>query len=305
MQRRRDLKNNLNTAGFISGYRGSPLGGFDQTLWKTERFLKENRVTFTPGINEDLGATAVWGSQQLPLFKGARVQGVFAMWYGKGPGVDRSGDALKHANAAGTSRYGGVLALAGDDHACKSSTLPHQSEYAFMDASIPILVPSNVQDILDLGLYGWALSRYSGCWVGFKVIADTVDTSASVTVSPDRAKIILPEDFLIPEEGLNIRWPDPPLEQEKRLRLHKLSAAKAFVKVNNLDRIIFQGKKARLGLITVGKTFHDTRQALEDLGLSEKEATDLGVSLYKVGMSWPLEATRLKEFALGLQEIIV
>jgi len=305
MQRRRDLSENLNTAGFISGYRGSPLGGFDQTLWKAEKFLEQNQITFTPGINEDLGATAVWGSQQLPLFRGARVQGVFSMWYGKGPGVDRSGDAFKHANAAGSSRYGGVLAIAGDDHACKSSTLPHQSEYAFMDASIPILVPSNVQDILDLGLYGWALSRYSGCWVGFKVIADTVDTSASVTVSPQRAQIILPEDFYMPDDGLNIRWPDAPLEQEKRLRLYKLEAAKAFVRTNKLDKIIFRGQRPRLGLITVGKTFHDTRQALEDLGLGEEEAADLGISLYKVGMSWPLEPTRLKEFAQGLEKILV
>lgn len=305
MQRRRDLSQNLNTAGFISGYRGSPLGGFDQTLWKTEKFLTENQITFIPGINEDLGATAVWGSQQTSLFKGAQVQGVFSMWYGKGPGVDRCGDVFKHANAAGTSHYGGVLAIAGDDHACKSSTLPHQSEYAFMDASIPILVPSNVQDILDLGLYGWAMSRYSGCWVCFKVIADTVDTSASVVVSPQRAQIILPEDFQMPERGLNIRWPDAPLEQEKRLRLYKLNAAKAFARANHIDKVIFQGKTPRLGLVTVGKTFHDTRQALEDLGLSEKEAADLGIALYKVGMSWPLEPSALKEFAEGLQEILV
>lgn len=305
MQRKRDLSQNLNTAGFISGYRGSPLGGFDQTLWKAEKFLEENQVTFIPGINEDLGATAVWGSQQTPLFKGARVQGVFSMWYGKGPGVDRCGDVFKHGNAAGTSPYGGVLALAGDDHACKSSTLPHQSEYAFMDASIPILVPSNVQDILDLGLYGWAMSRYSGCWVGFKVIADTVDTSASVTISPSRAQIILPEDFHMPDGGLNIRWPDAPLEQEKRLRLYKINAAKAFARTNQIDKIIFRGETPRLGLITVGKTFHDTRQAFEDLGLSEEEAAELGIALYKVGMSWPLEPTRLKEFATGLQEILV
>ncbi|MBA3813945.1 MAG: indolepyruvate ferredoxin oxidoreductase family protein [Alphaproteobacteria bacterium] len=305
MQRKRDVSEHLNTAGFISGYRGSPLGGLDQTLWKAEKFLADNQITFIPGINEDLGATAVWGSQQLPLFKGAQVQGVFSMWYGKGPGVDRCGDAFKHANAAGSSLYGGVLAIAGDDHACKSSTLPHQSEYAFMDASIPVLVPSNVQDILDLGLYGWAMSRYSGCWVGFKVIADTLDTSAAVTVSPRRAHIILPEDFHPVEGGLNIRWPDAPLEQEKRLRLHKLNAAKAFVKANNLDKIIFRGNAPRLGLVTVGKTFHDTRQALEDLGLSEAEAADLGIALYKVGMSWPLEPTRLKEFACGLEEILV
>ncbi|MBY0500863.1 MAG: indolepyruvate ferredoxin oxidoreductase family protein [Alphaproteobacteria bacterium] len=305
MQRWRDLANGLNTAGFISGYRGSPLGGFDQTLWKAQHFLDANQITFSPGINEDLGATAVWGSQQLPLFKGARVQGVFSMWYGKGPGVDRSGDALKHANYAGTSRYGGVLALAGDDHGCKSSTLPHQSEYSFMDASIPILVPSNVQDILDLGLYGWALSRYSGCWVCFKVIADTVDTSASVTISPNRAQILLPSNFNLPENGLNIRWPDAPLEQERRLRLYKLEAARAFVKSNQLDKTLIRGNKPRLGLVTCGKTFHDTRQALEDLGLSESEAADLGITLYKVAMSWPLEPSGLKAFAEGLEEILV
>lgn len=305
MQRQRDLAQGLNTAGFISGYRGSPLGGFDQTLWKAQKFLEAHHITFTPGINEDLGATAVWGSQQLPLFKGARVQGVFSMWYGKGPGVDRSGDAFKHANAAGTSLYGGVLALAGDDHACKSSTLPHQSEYAFIDASIPVLVPSNVQDILDLGLYGWALSRYSGCWVAFKVIADTVDTSASVTVSPKRAHILLPEDFQMPEGGVNIRWPDPPLEQEKRLRLYKLEAAQAFVRANHLDYTLFRGRTPRLGLVTCGKTFHDARQALKDLGLSEPEAAERGVTLYKVAMNWPLEPEGLKAFAEGLEEILV
>ncbi len=305
MQRLRDQANDLNTAGFISGYRGSPLGGFDQTLWKAQKHLDESNIVFTPGINEDLGATAVWGSQQSGLFKGSTVQGIFSMWYGKGPGVDRCGDVFKHANAAGSSQYGGVLALAGDDHACKSSTLPHQSEYAFIAASIPVLVPSNVQDILDLGLYGWALSRYSGCWVAFKVIADTVDTSASVQVSPKRAQIILPADFKMPEGGLNIRWPDAPLEQEKRQRLYKLNAAQAFVRANNLDKTIFRGKKPRLGLITVGKTFHDVRQSLEDLGLSEAEAADLGITLYKVAMSWPLEPTALKAFAEGLEEILV
>lgn len=305
MQRRRDLEQGLNTAGFISGYRGSPLGGLDQTLWKAQKFLDTNQITFTPGINEDLGATAVWGSQQLPIFKGARVQGVFSMWYGKGPGVDRCGDVFKHANAAGTSPFGGVLALAGDDHACKSSTLPHQSEYAFMDASIPILVPSNVQDILDLGLYGWALSRYSGCWVAFKVIADTVDTSASVTVSPTRAQIILPEDYQLPDGGLNIRWPDTPLEQEQRLRLYKLKAAQTFVRINRLDKTVLRGHKPRLGIVTCGKTFHDVRQALEDLGLKETEAAELGITLYKVGMSWPLEPLNLLEFSQDLEEILI
>ncbi len=219
--------------------------------------------------------------------------------------MDRSGDVLRHANMAGSSQYGGVLALAGDDHACKSSTLPHQTEFAFMDASIPILVPSNVQDILDLGLYGWALSRYSGCWVCFKVISDTVDTFASVLVSPKRSPILLPDDFKMPEDGLNIRWPDGHNDQEKRLRLYKLEAAKAFAKANHLDKTLFKTRKARFGIITCGKTFHDARQALEDLGLKETEAAEMGIALYKVGMSWPLEPSGIREFAEGLQEVIV
>ncbi|MEB3701389.1 indolepyruvate ferredoxin oxidoreductase [Candidatus Bealeia paramacronuclearis] len=305
LQRAYDLKQGLNTAGFISGYRGSPLGGYDQALWRAKDFLKESHIEFIPGINEDLGATAVWGSQQTPLFPGCRYQGVFGIWYGKGPGVDRTGDVFKHANAAGTSQFGGVLALAGDDHSCKSSTLPHQSEYAFMDASIPNLVPSNVQDILDLGLYGWALSRYSGCWVGFKVIADTIDTSASVEVTPDRIQIITPSDFLIPEGGLNIRWPDAPLEQEKRLRLYKLEAAKAFVRANGLDKHILKNKKPRFGIITCGKSYHDVQQALEDLGLSGKDCSEAGIDLYKVAMNWPLEPKGILEFSKGLEEVFV
>src|SRR5258708_33383173 len=217
MQRARDLAAGLNTACFISGYRGSPLGGFDQALWSAKRFLEKSHIKFQPGVNEDLGATSVWGSQQVGLFPGAKYGGVFAMWYGKGPGVDRSGDVFKHGNAAGTAAHGGVLLLAGDDHASKSSTLPHQSEYAFIDASIPVLNPSGVQDILDLGLYGWALSRYSGCWVALKALADTMDSSASVLVDPHGVEIVIPPDFELPPAGINIRWPDPPLAQEQRL----------------------------------------------------------------------------------------
>lgn len=305
MQYRRDQADGLNTAGFISGYRGSPLGGFDQHLWSAKEFLDAHKITFVPGINEDLGATAVWGSQQTPLFQGSRVQGVFGIWYGKGPGVDRTGDVFKHANFAGSSEFGGVLALAGDDHSCKSSTLPHQSEFAAMDASMPVLVPSNVQDILDLGLYGWAMSRYSGCWITFKVIADTIDTSASVDVDPNRIKITYPSDFEIPEGGLNIRWPDPHLEQERRLRNYKLKAAQAFVRANNLDKTIIKAKKTRLGIVTCGKSYHDVLQALEDLGISETDCKELGISLYKVAMSWPLEPQGLLEFAKGAEEIFV
>src|SRR5438552_6487901 len=247
MQRVRDAASGLNTACCISGYRGSPLGGFDQALWSARKFLDKNHIRFQPGVNEDLGATAVWGSQQVNMFPGAKYDGVFAMWYGKGPGVDRSGDVFKHGNAAGTSPHGGVLLLAGDDHACKSSTLPHQSEYAFMDACIPVLNPSGVQDILDFGLYGWAMSRYSGCWIALKTIAETVDSSASVFVDPQRVALVMPDDFAMPEGGLNIRWPDAPLEQEFRLHKYKLYAALAFARANKLDRIVLDSPKPRIG----------------------------------------------------------
>ena len=305
MQRQRDLAEGLNTACFISGYRGSPLGGLDQTLWSAKKFLKEDHVHFVPGLNEDLAATAVWGSQQVNMFEGAKYDGVFAMWYGKGPGVDRSGDALKHANAAGTSQHGGVLLLAGDDHACKSSTLPHQSEYAFMDASIPVLNPSSVQEILDFGLIGWAMSRYSGCWIAMKTIAETVDSSASVHVAPDRVRITEPEDFEMPPGGLGIRWPDPPLEQEYRLHRHKLYAALAFARANKLDKVVIDSPNPRFGIVTTGKSYLDVRQALEDLGIDEAYAAQIGIRVYKVAMSWPLEREGIRQFAEGLEEILV
>jgi indolepyruvate ferredoxin oxidoreductase len=305
MQRQRDAAAGLNTAGFISGYRGSPLGGLDQQLWSARRFLDRAQVRFQPGLNEDLAATAVWGSQQVGLWPGVRYDGVFSMWYGKGPGVDRSGDVFKHANAAGTSRHGGVLVLAGDDHAAKSSTLPHQSEYAFMDACIPVLNPSGVQEILDYGLVGWALSRYSGCWIAMKTIAETVDTSASVDIDPARVELVTPDDFEIPPDGLNIRWPDKPLEQEFRLHRHKLYAALAYARANKLDRVVMDSPKARFGIVTTGKSYLDVRQALEDLGIDEAEAAEIGIRLYKVGMSWPLERDGVRHFAEGLEEILV
>jgi indolepyruvate ferredoxin oxidoreductase len=305
MQRRRDLAAGLNTGGFISGYRGSPLGGLDQNLWQAKQFLERHHIRFVPGLNEDLAATSVWGSQQLGLFPGARYDGVFAMWYGKGPGVDRSGDVFKHANAAGSARHGGVLVLAGDDHACKSSTLPHQSEYAFMDAQIPVLNPSGVQEILDYGLIGWAMSRWSGCWIAMKTIAETVDSSASVSVGPDRVRILLPEGFEMPPGGLNIRQPDKPLDQEYRLMRYKLYAALAFGRANQLDRVVIDSPKPRFGIVTTGKSYLDVRQALEDLGIDEAYAGEIGIRVYKVGMSWPLEREGIRHFAEGLEEILV
>lgn len=305
VQKRLDMQQGLNTSGFISGYRGSPLGGFDQALWKATKHLNAHHIKFQPGINEDLGATAVWGSQQVHLSPGNQVNGVFAMWYGKGPGVDRTGDVLKHANFAGSSQFGGVLALAGDDHACKSSTLPHQSEYAFIDAFIPVIHPATIQDIIDLGIYGWALSRFSGLWVGFKMISDTVDTAASVAIDLDRYQIKLPEDFILPPGGLHLRWPDPPIDQERRVHDYKIKAVPAFVKANNLNKAVWNPSPARIGFIAVGKGYLELRQALEDLGITEKEAGTLGLKLFKVVVSWPLEASGILDFCEGLDEVIV
>ncbi len=305
MQRQRDAAAGLNTAAFISGYRGSPLGGLDQSLWSAKRFLAQNHIRFQPGVNEDLAATAVWGSQQVGMFPGAKYDGVFAMWYGKGPGVDRSGDVFKHGNAAGSAPNGGVLLLAGDDHACKSSTLPHQSEYSFMDASIPVLNPAGVQDILDYGLYGWAMSRYSGCWIALKTIAETIDSSASVVIDPARVALQFPSDFEMPAGGLNIRWPDKPMDQEFRLHKWKLYAALAFARANKLDKIVLDSPKARIGIVTTGKSYLDVRQAFDDLGIDEAHAAEIGIRLYKVGMSWPLEREGIRHFAEGLEEILV
>jgi indolepyruvate ferredoxin oxidoreductase len=305
MQRQRDLKAGLNTGGFISGYRGSPLGMYDNALWGAKRYLKENNIHFQPGLNEDLAATAVWGSQQTNLFPSATVDGVFAIWYGKGPGVDRSMDVLKHGNAAGTSPHGGVIALAGDDHGCQSSTLPHQSEQVFAAAMIPVVNPATVQEYLDFGILGFALSRYSGCWIGFKAISETVESGASVWVDPERTQIMMPTDFQLPPGGLGIRNPDPPLEQERRLHGPKMAAVQAFVRANGFDCTVIDPPRARIGIMTTGKAYLDTRQALEDLSIDDERAHALGIRLYKVGLTWPLEPQGARRFAEGLDEVIV
>ncbi len=305
MQRLRDDRVGLKTGGFISGYRGSPLGGFDMELWRARKHLDAAGVKFTPGINEDLGATMVWGTQQTNLFPGAKVQGVYSMWYGKGPGVDRCGDVFKHGNAAGTSKHGGVLALAADDHACRSSTLPHGSEGEFVSALMPILNPAGVQDILDMGLIGWAMSRFTGRWVGFKTIAETVESSASVEVDPFAIEIVTPADFELPPAGLNIRWPDPPLDQEMRLHQYAVRAAQAFARANRIDRVVMDSPNARLGIVTTGKSYLDVLQALEYLGLDARACADIGVRVYKIGMTWPLEPAGIRAFARGLEDILV
>ncbi|MBC7623345.1 MAG: indolepyruvate ferredoxin oxidoreductase family protein [Aeromicrobium sp.] len=305
IQRQRDLAAGLNTAGFISGYRGSPLGAYDQALWKAEKFLKEKHIFFTPGVNEELAATAVWGSQQVGLFAGAKYDGVFGIWYGKGPGVDRCGDVFKHANAAGTSKYGGVLLIAGDDHACKSSTLPHQSEHAFDAAMIPVLYPTGVADIIELGLHGFAMSRYSGCYVALKCVSDTVDAAASVNLDIDSPRVVLPEDIDLSAGGVHIRWPDVPLEQELRLQHDKIYAALAYARVNKLNRVTIDSSEPKLGIIASGKSYLDTMQALEDLGIDARHAAEIGLRVMKVAMPWPLEPTAVREFASGLDEVLV
>src|SRR5690554_27138 len=279
-QRELDRRAGWSTAGYVSGYRGSPLGGLDRELWRAKRWLEPADIRFEPGLNEDLAATSIWGTQQTGLFPGARHDGVFALWYGKGPGVDRSGDAFKHGNAAGTSRRGGVLVAAGDDHTCKSSSLPHQSEYAFVDAMMPVLNPSDVQEIIEYGLLGIELSRFSGCWVGLKITQETADATQTITLEPDR--VIVRPEFEMPPGGLNIRWPDPPNDQEYRLQRFKLPAALAFAEANKLNRTVIDSRVPRLGIVTTGKAHLDVLQALEDLGLDRARAADVGLKVFKV-----------------------
>ena len=305
LQRERDRRAGLNTAGFVSGYRGSPLGGLDQALWRAQKHLDQHHIKFQPGVNEDLAATAIWGTQQVNMFPGAKYDGVYSMWYGKGPGVDRCGDVFKHANAAGTAKHGGVLVLAGDDHAAKSSTLPHQSEHIFKACLIPVLNPSSVQDYLDFGVHGIAMSRFSGCWIAFKCVTDVVESGASVVIDPQRITAKIPDDFVLPPGGLNIRWPDAILEQEARILDYKVYAALAYARANGLDRIVWDSPRARFGIVTTGKSFGDVMQALADLGITQETAKHIGLRIYKVGMSWPLEPLGARRFAEGLEEILV
>ena len=305
LQREVDRRAGLNTAGFITGYRGSPLGTVDQTAEKAKKYLDAHQVKFHPGMNEDLAATSVWGTQQVNLFPGAQHDGVFSLWYGKGPGVDRCGDVFKHANMAGTSQHGGVLVIAGDDHAAKSSTTAHQSEHILKACGIPVLYPSSVQEYLDYGLHGWAMSRYTGLWVAMKCVTDLVESGMSVMIDPDRVQIQLPQDFALPSDGLNIRQPDTVLAQEARMNNYKWYAALAYARVNKLNQIVWDSPHAKIGIITAGKSYLDTRQALDDLGIDEQVARDIGIRLYKVGMTWPLEAEGVREFAQGLEEILV
>ncbi len=307
LQRRRDRAAGLNTAGFISGYRGSPLGGYDLALWSAKKHLDAHDIVFQPGINEDLAATAVWGSQQVGLLPGARHDGVFGLWYGKGPGVDRSADVLKHASYAGTPALGGAIALCGDDHGARSSTLAHQSDLALIHFGMPVLNPSTVEELVSFGLSAWAISRYSGCWMGMKALTDTVEGGASIPADMDTLPFVLPTDFEMPPGGLNLRARQgSALDIEARHFEQRHPAAQAWVRANNLDRVAWgSARRNRLGLVSTGKAYLDVIEALRGLGLDEARCTSLGIAVYKVGMVWPLEPQRLRAFAGTCDEIFV
>jgi indolepyruvate ferredoxin oxidoreductase len=304
-QIRRDRAAGLNTAGFISGYRGSPLGGYDQQLFAARKHLDQYNIKFQPGVNEDLAATAVWGSQQLNLSPGAKHDGVVGIWYGKGPGVDRCGDVFRHGNAAGSAKNGGVLVLAGDDHGAKSSTVPHQSDHAFISALMPYLYPSSIHEMIEMGLLGIAMSRYSGCWVGMKVITETVETTAEIDLTDEMTPFVIPTDFEMPEGGLNLRWPDDRFAQDRRLQDYKGFAAIAFARANKVNRVTMDSPNARYGIMASGKSYEDIRQALRELGVTPEVAAKIGLRLYKIGMPWPLEPQGVREFAVGLEEIFI
>jgi indolepyruvate ferredoxin oxidoreductase len=307
LQRQRDALVGKNTAGFISGYRGSPLGGYDQALWKAKKYLAAQNIVFQPGVNEELAATALWGTQQLGFAPPGsnKFDGVFGIWYGKGPGVDRCSDVFKHANMAGTTPWGGVIAVAGDDHVAKSSTAAHQSDHIFKACGLPVFFPANVQEILDMGLHAFAMSRYSGVWAGMKTIQEIVESSSTAVIDPERVQIQLPADFTMPPGGVHIRWPDVALDQEARLFDTKWYAALAYIRANRLNYNVIAGPNDRFGLIASGKAYNDTRQALLDLGLDDDTCRRIGIRLHKVGVVWPLEAQGTREFAQGLREILV
>ncbi len=303
-QRLRDAAAGLKTGGYISGYRGSPLGRYDLELGAAADALTEQGVVFRAGVNEDLAATALWGTQYVGVFPGARVDGVFGIWYGKGPGVDRSGDPMRHANLAGTGPNGGVLALAGDDHGAKSSTVANYSDSMFVATGIPVLYPSNTQELLDYGLHGIAMSRFSGCWTAMKVVTDVVEGGGSVLVDPEEPRIVIPENATAPVGGRNIRRYDPPLVLEQRLHEHKLHAALAYVRANGLNRIVLDAPDARLGVVAAGKAYQDLRQALATLGYEDGRAL-APLRVLKIGMVWPLDPEIIREFAAGLTTIVV
>ncbi|MEY3078098.1 MAG: hypothetical protein RI892_1156, partial [Pseudomonadota bacterium] len=306
LQQERDALAGKRTGALISGYRGSPLGGYDQALWKAKSYLEKHNIVFQPGVNEELAATALWGTQQLGFAPpgSQKLDGVFGIWYGKGPGVDRCSDVFKHANMAGTTAWGGILAVAGDDHIAKSSTAAHQSDHIFKACGLPVFFPASVQEVLDLGVHAIALSRFAGVWSGMKTIQEVVESSATADINADRVKIVVP-DFEMPPGGVHIRWPDAALDQEARLFDYKWYAALAYIRANRLNHNVIEGSNDRYGIMASGKAYNDTRQALVDLGLDTETCQRLGIRVHKVSVVWPLEAQSTREFAKGLKEILV
>jgi len=304
MQRTMDVAAGLNTAGFVSGYRGSPLGAFDLELWRASRYLDESGITFLPAVNEELAATAILGTQQVESDPHKNVDGVFGIWYGKGPGVDRAGDGLRHGNAYGSSRHGGVLVVAGDDHGCVSSSMSHQSDVAFLSWLMPNLNPANVAEYLEFGLYGLALSRYSGMWVGFKAISETVESAMSVEL-PSYPNYQTPENFQPPADGLHIRWPDFPGPQIEERMEYKKAATLAFAAANPIDKKIFNTTDAKYGIVTTGKGHLDLMEALQLLGIDAGVARKIGLDVYKVGLVWPLAHDSALDFVRGKHEVLV
>ncbi|MEL7132254.1 MAG: indolepyruvate ferredoxin oxidoreductase family protein, partial [Pseudomonadota bacterium] len=304
MQKARDMAAGLITAGLVTGYRGSPLGAVDMHMTRALKHLAASDITFQPGLNEDLAATALWGSQQAELRGEGKFDGVFGLWYGKGPGVDRSGDAFKHANMAGSSKNGGVLVAMGDDHTGESSTVLHQSEWALIDAYMPVVSPAGVQEIMDYGLYGWALSRFSGLWVGLKTMKDTVEATSVVDGNPHRLTLTVP-DYQMPEGGLNIRLVDTPTEQEARMIDHKRFAAEAFSAANKMDKRMWGKPGAKIGFVAAGKNWLDLVHALNLLNIDENEAERLGITTYKIGQTFPLDMQGFHDWAEGLDLIVV
>ncbi len=304
MQKARDRAEGLNTAGLVTGYRGSPLGAVDMQMQRAAQPLTAHDITFQPGLNEDLAATALWGSQQAELRGEGRYDGVFGLWYGKGPGVDRSGDVMRHANMAGTSKFGGVLMAMGDDHTGESSTVLHQSEMALVDAYMPIVSPAGVQEILDYGLYGFALSRFAGLWVGVKTMKDTVEVTSVVETGLERYKFVTPA-FDMPDGGLNIRLVDERIEQEARLIDYKRYAAEAFAHANKMDKRVWGKPGAKIGFVAAGKNWLDLEHALSLLNIDAAEADRIGVTTYKIGQTWPLDIKGFEAWADGLDLIVV
>ena len=310
VQRWRDQAEGLNTAGFVSGYRGSPLGGIDEAFWHAQKHLDANGVKFLPGVNEELAATAVWGTQQVHLTGESVVDGVYALWYGKGPGVDRCGDVFKHMSHDGTSQHGGVLLVAGDDHGAYSSTLPNQSDHIFSAAMIPMLYPQNVEEYIELGLHGFAMSRFSGLPVGFKALADTVESSGPIGADAAGVQTLLPRDFVFPPGGVHARLSTDTLgvqarKQEALMQDYKIYAAIAYARENKLNHVTLDSPNAKLGIVASGKSYRDVLEALEELGVDADVASRIGVRVFKVAMPWPLEPDSIREFAEGLDEILV